>query len=266
MTFERFVPQLDGCSYVSGGLNCSAASEAMWLYRASQGKIVTTSCAVRRLTNDTVGGLNLRQMADVSAHYGITGTLWLPGSFDKLRELVLTGRYGAHVQIGYSQLAGSEYDCFDGRFRGGHDVFVSRGTAAYARYGDPGADGRRPTIPQGWQDIPWDLLERAASALPLGNGGTLGQEYGSGRVFAYLTPPDPLPQYLAVVISGATPLYDKPQGTRIGTVNRASYLCTRKPIDGSWWYRIVSNLRGGKTTLAGRYFKGNSKVMKVKWA
>lgn len=266
MTYERFVKQLDGCSYCSGGLNCAAASGAMHFYRASQGKVAVSSCTVRRLTNDTVGGLNLRQIKAVADHYGLTGTLWLPGYFDKLRELVLTGRYGAIVQIGYSQIAGSDYDCFDGNFRGGHAVYVSRGTSTYARYGDPGADGRRPTIPEGWQDIPWSLLERAASALPLGNGYTLGQEYGSGRVFAFLTPQDPAPQYLAVVITGSTPLYEKPLGTRAGSVTRASYKCTRQKIDGAWWYRIVSNLAGGSTSLAGRYFKGNSKVMTVRWA
>jgi hypothetical protein len=266
MTFERFVKQLDGCSFCSGGLNCSAASEAMWLYRASQGRISTTSCAVRRLTNDTVGGLNLRQVAAVSDHYGLTGALWLPGQFDKLRELVLTGRYGAIVQVGYSQIAGSQFDCFSGGFRGGHALYVSRGTVSTAHYADPGADGRRAGIPSGYQDMPWDRLERAASALPLGNGQTLGSEYGSGRVFAYLTPQDPAPSLLSVVIFASTPLYTAPNGARAGSVSKASYLCTRKKVDGSWWYQIKSNLRGGSTTLAGRWFKGRSAAMEVRYA
>lgn len=192
MVYERFVKQLDGCSYVSGSNNCTAASTAMWLYRASQGKVVTTSCAVRRLTGDTSGGLNLRQIVPVAAHYGLTGTLWLPGDFDKLRELILTGRYGAIVQIGYSQIAGSPYDCFSGRFRGGHAVYVSRGSSYTAHEGDPGADGRRADVPDGYQNMPWALLERAAAALPLSpSGPTLGQEFGSGKVYAYLTPRDP---------------------------------------------------------------------------
>ena len=49
MVAELFVKQLDGCSYPvnhttpSGGFNCTCATEAMWLYRASGGKIILTA-------------------------------------------------------------------------------------------------------------------------------------------------------------------------------------------------------------------------------
>lgn len=258
MSKDRFVKQLDGCTYCSGGQNCTCACHAMWLYRASGGRIVLSACQVRVMTGDRIGGTNLHQMASISAHYGISGTLWTPGSFDQLRDRILTGRFGTHVQIGYAALANTDYDCFDGAFRGGHDVYVASGTANYARIGDPGADGRRATIPEGWQDIPWELLERAASALPLSSGGpTLAQEYGSGRVYAYLTPADPMPATFLVSITGYTNLYDRPFGSRVGAVTAATYVSSRTKVSGQWWYRIVSKADGSRTANAGRYFTPN---------
>lgn len=261
MVYQKFVKQLDGCTYVSGGLNCTCACHAMWLYRASQGRINITACTCRKITGDTVGGTRLTQMREVSLQYGIPGgALWLPGEFDELRRLILTGRYGSHVNVGYRPLANTDYDCFDGNFTGAHDLYITSGTANYARIGDPGADGRRATVPEGWQDIPWDLLERAAGALPLTTGGaTLTQEHGAGKVFAYLTPADPvipLTKYI-VSISGYTPLYSAPGGARVGAVSLATYLCTRSKVAGLWWYRILSKKDGTKTANAGRYFKPN---------
>jgi len=258
MVYERFVKQLDGCTYVSGGRNCTCACEAMWLYRASQGSIVISACDVRRQTGDTVGGTNLDQMVVVSAKHGITsGVLYRPTLFSTVRTLILSGRYGAIVQVGYSQIAGTAWDCFDGQFRGGHALYVSRGTDLYAHEGDPGADGRRSSIPLGYQNMPWAVLERAASALPLGNGLTLGQEYGSGHVYAYVTPADPIipTQRYKVVISGKTYLYDHPNGNRVGAVSAATYICTKSKVSGLWWYQIKGTLTGKPTANAGRYFK-----------
>lgn len=200
MVYELFVKQLDGCTYCSGGLNCTAASEAMWLFRASQGKITTSSCHVRALTGDTSGGTHLGQMEDVSLHYGISnGKVYRPIGWDVLVSLIATKRYGTHLNISYQRLAGSAYDCFGGRFRGNHDVYVSGpAKTGFWRVGDPGADGRRAGIPSGFQDIPIALLKAAAGDLDLG-----GHPLGSGKAYAYITPPDPVvlsPKYAARVI------------------------------------------------------------------
>lgn len=267
MTYERFVRQLDGCAYCPGGQNCTCACEAMWLYRASQGRIVTSACAVRRRTGDRTGGTNLEQMQHVSSGLGITGgVLYRPTLFAKVRDIVLTGRYGAIIQIGYSQIAGSTWDCFDGEFRGGHALYLSRGTLATGHAADPGADGRRPSIPTGFQNYPWAVLERAASALPLGGGATVGSEFGSGRVYAYVTPADPLPpkaQFI-VAIEGTpgeprtyTNLYVAPNGQKVGAVSVATYVCARSSVSGIWWYRILSKADGSFTKNAGRWFKPN---------
>ena len=203
MVYERFVKQLDGCTYCSGGLNCNCASEAMWLWRASQGKIATSSCDVRRRTGDKAGGTNLEQIEQVSLGYGITtGRVYKPIMATALFDMVRNGR-GAVLQIGYSVIAGTRFDCFDGRFRGGHSLYLSRVDGSYTYAADPGADGRRSSIPRGFQSYPTSLLIKAAGALQLSVGGqTVNQRYGLGRAFAYVTPQDPptaSPSYHAVV-------------------------------------------------------------------
>src|SRR6478752_139636 len=192
MVAEIFVKQLDGCAYHSGGENCTCACEAMWLYRASQKAIHTTACHVRELSGDTDGGTRLEQMQTVSQHYNITGgALYRPTLATTLQAMVVSGRYGAIIDIDYSPLAGSRYDCFDGNFRGSHALYLSTGTPTTVHYADPGADGRRDSIPSGYQDAPWSLLVKAAGLLDLG-GQTLTQKYGPGHVYAYVTPADPV--------------------------------------------------------------------------
>ncbi len=218
MTVERFVKQLDGCSLcggaVTGGDNCTCASMAMWLYRASQGKIVTTSCHVRDLTNDCVDGTNLDEMVAIAQHYGISGyTIYKPTTVDHLRALLATGRYGAIIQIDYSPLQNTPHDCFRGGFSGGHAGYLSLGYATAARWGDPGADGRYAGCPNGFANLAWSTIERAAGLLEIDprTHATMNDRFGYGHIFALLTPrdPDPIPTPAPggpkVVLSAPTP-------------------------------------------------------------
>ncbi len=262
MTVERFVKQLDGCTLCGGksmgGLNCTCAAEAMWLYRASQGSISTTACHVRDLTNDCDGGTNLEQMAAVSAHYGITsGKVYRPMSFSSFETAMRSGRYGAIIQVNYAPIRGTQFDCFGGGFHDGHGMYASRGNSLTCHYADPGADGRRAGIPDGYQNMPWSLLERAAGELDIG-----GRQLGLGKIYAYLTPPDPVTptQEYIVTISGRVTLYNHPGGTKVGAVTQATYRCARSKVNGAWWYRIISKASGGSTANAGRYFQPNRYV------
>jgi hypothetical protein len=269
---DRFVKQLDGCGYHTGSDNCTCACHGSWLFRATGGRLVCSACTVRRETGDTVGGTNLHQMRDNADDHAIKGyTLWTPGLADKVRQLVLTGRYGTHWNVGYGVIAGTRWDCFEGGFRGAHDLYVKGGDAEFAYYADPGADGRRDGIPEGWQSIPWDLLFRAAAALPLSKGGpTLAQEYGSGRVYALLTPPDPiivLPKYLVIIDGNTTdrrtPMYSAPYGERLGAISDASYIVTKRdvvnPATGKpvHWYKVVGTPSGRPTGNLNRWFTPN---------
>lgn len=199
--------QLDGCTYVSGGLNCTCAVHAMWMFRSSQGRVNMTSCAVRRETGDKSGGTHLGQMEPISRAHGITGgKVYRPIAATTLTSLLETGRYGAHVQGSYRAISRTPYDCFQGSFNGNHDWYVSGpSTGSTWRTADPGADGRRQGIPQGYQDIPIALLIKAAGMLDIG-----GRQLGQGRVYAYITPPDPLPPvaHYAGVVTRPTPLWN----------------------------------------------------------
>jgi hypothetical protein len=209
VTFEIFVKQLDGCGYMPGGFNCTCASDAMWLYRASQGRIHTGSCAIRTATGDRSGGTNLSQVEAVNEKLGVTGgKIYRPMTDDLFAQLIGTGRYGAIIQVSYAPLSGTKYDAWSGRFKGNHAMYVSRpgDKAGTWRVADPGADGRRAGIPLGYQDIPTTLMLQAAARLDIG-----GRVLGTGKVYAYFTPPDPVtvpsPHHGAVV-THATSLWN----------------------------------------------------------
>jgi hypothetical protein len=265
MVYERFVKQLDGCTYHPPGENCTCACEAMWLYRASQGRIITSSCDVRRRTGDDEGGTRLEQVEAVSKQYGITtGIVYKPMLISKLWSLMDTGRYGAILQIDYSPIAPTQYDCFDSHFFGAHAIYLTRPSGASSVVaGDPGADGRRSTIPKGWQTYPRSLLTKAAGMLDIGDAGhplTLDSRYGAGHCFAYVTPPDPAGVKYLATISGPVSIYNRPGGTVVGRVTKATYICTRSKIDGLWWYTILTTSSGGATSLRGKAFKPNRYV------
>lgn len=189
MTYEIFVKQLDGCGYMAGGYNCTCASDAMWLFRASQGRVHTTSCAIRTATGDRSGGTNLTQVDAVNDRLGVAGgRIYRPITAAALSGLIATGRYGAIIQVLYAPLSGSPFDCWSGRFKGNHAMYISGPGAKSGtwRVADPGADGRRAGIPRGYQDIPAALMFTAAARLDLG-----GHELGTGKAYVYMTPPDP---------------------------------------------------------------------------
>lgn len=199
MVYEVFVRQLDGCTYMGGGFNCTCASEAMWLYRASQGRVHLTSCQVRTETGDRSGGTNLTQVDAVSRHHGITGgRIYRPISATLLESLVATGKYGFIIQVLYLPLSNTPFDCWSGNFKGNHAMYVSGPGAKPGtwRVADPGADGRRQGIPTGYQDIPSNLMLKAAAMLDIG-----GRALGGGKAYVYATPPDP------VAVAGLSPRY-----------------------------------------------------------
>jgi len=227
---DVFVKQLDGCTYVPGGSNCNCAAEAMWLYRATAGKIHLTSCAVRQRTGDRSGGTNLNQMEQVSISLGVTGgRRYQPIQWTTLESLIRTGRYGVNLSIHYSVIAPTKHDCFDNGFFGNHAYYVSgMGTVAGTfRVGDPGADGRRSGIPSGYQDIPISLVRTAAGKLNLATSGY--RALGLGLAYAYITPPDPLPpvNHEKAVVIKTTQLwndqtkrwvYNGPNAIKVGTL------------------------------------------------
>jgi hypothetical protein len=75
-------------------------------------------------------------------------------------------------------------------------------------------------------------------------------------VFTHSVPRAVTPTRFRVVITGRTRLYSKVRGTYVGTVTKATYICTKvKASDGLWWYRIVEGKRTGQAFKINRYTK-----------
>jgi len=203
---DIFCTQFDGCNYLvdgkpSGGKNCSCACHAMWLYRASGGKIKLTSCQVRMRTGDRFGGTHLGQMEDISKQFGITtGKVYRPIAATTALALIAMGRYGTHWNGSNSVMVGTPYDNSHGRFFGNHDWYVSGpGTLPKTlRVADPQRLAR-------YQDIPIDLMLKAAARLDTGDG-----ILGAGKVYAYFTPPDLIPpvNHFQATVTKATSLWN----------------------------------------------------------
>jgi hypothetical protein len=217
MTIERFVKQLDGCTFTvktadgswvsSAGYNCTCASDAMFLYRATQGRTPTSSCHVRTLTGDRSGGTDLAQVNTVNQDaYGVySGRRYQPGDASTLLNLVKSGRYGAIWDLSYSVVRGTTHDADRGNFGGNHAVYLSGPGKAVGtiRVGDPLADGRYPGCPDGFADWPESLLVNGAGKLLLRPGVTLNSDAGPGHAYAYLTPADPsLKTYSVQIAAG----------------------------------------------------------------
>ena len=105
-----------------------------------------------------------------------------------------------------------------------------------------------------WSTIParhWDFHQYRGSPLDLDHfNGTLAQL----RALAGKPVPPAPPLRYHVVITGYTPIYSKPGGTRLGAVSLATYTCSRSKVGGLWWYRITGP---GTSKNVGRSFKPN---------
>lgn len=202
------VPQLDGGPYQGG--DCVAAADAMLIERSTCGAQHPTAKHIRFLTEDTSGGLLLDQVRYVNrAAYGIVSEQ--DNSFDITKLPAAMEHRGGIVLFSYGPIAGTKYDCFRGNFHGNHGVWADSYNAVKRTYriADPGADGRYPGCPKGYQDYPAALLRKAAGLLVADDA---GNRLGDGNVQVLFSRPDavlpppthtgPLPK---LVLSGPPP-------------------------------------------------------------
>jgi hypothetical protein len=183
------VKQLDGSRFQ--GSNCNCASDAMLVARATHGAKRPSSARIRTLTRDQVGGTNLSQVHTVNVNvYGIKSVRKQPIDWAVLMEKARNGR-GFVLQLTYKPIASTKYDCFRGRFKDNHSIWVNHMNANGTLHAcDPGADGRYKGCPKGYQDYPQALLRKAAGMLDLSGLGTSSyRPLGEGRAYALLCPP-----------------------------------------------------------------------------
>jgi hypothetical protein len=193
---DIFVPQADGSTYQ--WLNCTCASDAMWLYRAAGVK--TTGAAIRRLTGDTSGGTTLAQMDEVNTnHFGMPCVPLYGVDIDVLWDMIRAGR-GAIIQYSYAPLLGTRW-ASSRVFSGGHSSYIPDVASVTGTLGDPLAHGYQA-------GVPLSLLREACGELVIGTRNGQPVHLGDGRVYAMLTPLDPKPSYPPAKVTTTAPDHD----------------------------------------------------------
>jgi hypothetical protein len=181
-----------------GWKTCTAYAMAMGIDAYTGGKRRPSGCKVRALTNDTVKGLTLRQVAEVAqAHYGVRvsvrtgGNAIAPSKAARLaragRGFVLQGNAGVLIGTSSQSTRGPvNHAIWVQAVRGGTDD-----VPAQALVYDPAADGRPLTAskrmakgPQWW---PWERLLAFGADLRMDDAGK--RRLGPGRFYAGFLPP-----------------------------------------------------------------------------
>ena len=163
----------------------------MLISRGSHGTKHPTSATVRKLTGDTYGGTNLRQVNEVNHdHFGIDSRIKQPIDWDELMDKARAGR-GFILQIRYQVLRYTKYDASRHNFGDNHSLWINKMNPDGTLRGcDPLADGRYRGCPRGYQDYPRLLLKKGAGQLDLsGLNTTAYRPLGYGKAYALMGPP-----------------------------------------------------------------------------
>lgn len=224
---------------------CMAGEGAVALDAHTQGRYQFSPGSMHDRQSDKLGGIGVDDVADAFATVG--QTLLTPDYYD-WNDVMAAVKARRHVVIGvdYGKVP------YDYQSQKGGDFSHAMGIDDYRS-----SDGRilvYDTLATNSRWMPQSAIRPAAEALALQGRGS------SGRLFVGLTAQRPLlvaEVRYRVVITGYTPLYSAPYGTKLGAVTKATYICTRSKVDGLWWYRIRSKVDGSATANAGRYFKPN---------
>jgi len=163
----------------------------MEVNRATRDRSRPSGATIRNLTGDTSGGTNLSQVQYVDIrYYGHTPRLFQPIAWTDI--LGLSQDRGFILQLGYGPIADSSHDCFRNRFRDNHSIWINNRDATGFIGADPGADGRYPGCPSGYQHYSFSLLRAAAGKLDLSGLGTSAyRPLGAGKAYILLAPKDP---------------------------------------------------------------------------
>lgn len=161
-------------------LNCTCAAGAAgvkWHWRNERptpdpeliwpptGGVVRALCRDLDGSPDTDGGTNLFQVADaIGRGYGVPMDVHIGDTFDNGWELATDPGTIVIWQFQYSVLHGTHYACSE-TFRGPHASSGANANGGSIDWSDPLADGRRPGIPKGVQELPRHLLREACGKL-----------------------------------------------------------------------------------------------------
>ena len=179
-----------------GWKSCTAYSMAMGIDAATAGKQRPSGSKVRKLTRDTSGGLNLRQVAEVAQeHFGVrvaVRTGWNTIAPGRAAQLARSGR-GFILQGNTEALIGTPSQSTIGPCN--HAVWVNEVTGGTddkpgkALVYDPAADGRHRVgrdFSEGPRWWPWERV--LAFAAGLRSGDEAGPRLGPGKFYAGFVP------------------------------------------------------------------------------
>lgn len=181
---------------VSGPSDCTAWAARVVIATASCGAEVPSGRIIRLQSNEPIPdrnspGLNLVQVADVAAKYGVHFDVRIgfrSVTFAEYERRRLAGQ-PAIIQVRYAAIASSKYDA-GGGFQGNHAIAET----THATY-DSLADGRRPGIHKFDGTVyPRALIQTAAARLDIGG----GNHPAPGTVWAAFAP-DVVPSYHVVI-------------------------------------------------------------------
>lgn len=182
-----FRKQLGDPTTTLDSLNCTPASAAMAIDRATIGRIRVYGGQVRAATGDTSGGTNLTQMQTAVRKWNVSLTVDYGLPMATFYSRLRAGR-GAILQGASSATRNTKYRA-SFTFGGNHAWWVNEGRG-WDRYGrpsevlvyDPLADGRYSGIARSPFWLPRYYMELFASRLQIGT-----RTLGSGRVYAAFT-------------------------------------------------------------------------------
>lgn len=236
-------PNANGVLTYWDGFLCMAGEGAVALDAHTGGAIRSTPGAIHDRQSDNLGGIGVDDVADAFATHG--QTLLTPDNVSRY-DVIAYLRERRHVAIGvdYGSLPYELRLQQPGDFDHAIGLDDLSGDQVF-RYDTLDTNPR-------WK--PLEAYLDAAEALALRVRGTKGRLFvGVTRVRPALTA---IVEY-RVVISGYTPLYSAPNGTKLGAVSKATYICTRSKVAGLWWYQILTKPDGTATANKGRWFKPN---------
>lgn len=216
---------------------------------------------------DTSGGVNHTQVKSaVKRLYGVDLTLYYGNSFDDMVDLSAETR-GIMVSLWYEPIRDNIYRRGSFTFYQNHEIWIPNVDRSHSRFidvVDPLADGRQTGLFHGPGAYSFNLIKNAMGRLNVASSGYRALGYGKGYfATTKITGAPPASPRFNVTITGYTPLYKTPGGTRVTAVRKAAYRCGRTYVNGQWWYRIISRTDYSLAVNRGLYFRPNANTKVV---
>jgi hypothetical protein len=199
-----------------GWLSCTAYGMAMGSDAATRGGIAPDGCTLRDMTGDISGGLTIPQVSGalrklgvlIEMHVGLSvcQPSYAAQQLAKDRVVAVQGNTGALLGTPFKDTGGAINHLVLIAARRGGTTDRPEEVLIY----DPAADGRAPSIADGPDWWPWDLVLRFAARLhPWGEDDprVLGPGKWYCAIYPVTPPPKPIPHWAANIAADIKAAY-----------------------------------------------------------